>query len=716
MKERRPIVQLTVIMLAVATSIFGTVVVVLYRAAFEEERRFRLELVQNQARLIEAVARFDALHSTAAVPGGSFAATLSQVREAYAQVSDYSETGEFVLAQLEGDQIAFLLTERPPVPFSNSDLAEPMRRALSGESGSIVDLDYTGQEVLAAYEPVAVLNLGLVAKIDVAEIRAPFIRTGLLAFVATLALVVSGSFLFVRIGNPMIEGLKERALLDTLIANAPNGVLITDENRLALKVNAAFERMFGYTEADIVGRVLAEIILPEASRSIAPEAVDTLLSGSQGRVSLEGEALCKDGRKIWVRTSGAALPELPGRKGRGLVWIMEDMTDVKAAEQALRDAEANYGFLVESSSDFIGQLDLDGRFTHVNAASTNFYGVPPNELIGTSFFDRADPAYVEKDRAQFLELLNGGEVKDYESVHRNAHGEPVHIAFSGSLRRDADGQVIGSFGIGRDVSARVAAAEELRRAREAAEAAAKTKSAFLANMSHEIRTPMNGVLGMTELLLDTELTDDQRRSAEVVRSSSCRMSCVSGSTHKYIESPACRTSLPTMRTVPSSSPSPGPNAALLANTSIFSGGRCAYEPTSRPRLCSNSANFCFLFSTIRSLSRPRPRLLLRDGRDACGGSDPPPMAVFWTAPSRSYRACSSVTFLVSPSSFSSVRDVQVYCLRASLFCCCACTNRSRFCASTTAQVRARPSTVTKGTLKRSVADSTLAARFMFFLQ
>ena len=78
-----------------------------------------------------------------------------------------------------------------------------------------------------------------------AEIRAPFIRTGFLAFVATLALVVFGAILFVRIGNPMVEGLKERALLDALIANAPNGILITDENRVALKVNAALEQMFG---------------------------------------------------------------------------------------------------------------------------------------------------------------------------------------------------------------------------------------------------------------------------------------------------------------------------------------------------------------------------------------------------------------------------------------------------------------------------------------
>jgi PAS domain S-box-containing protein len=201
-------------MAAVAIGVAGTTLYVLYRAAFEQQRERLVETAQSQARLMEAVARFDAQHSED-VPGGGYEATLFQIREAHEQFKGFGETGEFTLAELEGDQIVFLLSHRhfdldnpEPVPFEG-EVAEPMRRALSGESGTVVGLDYRGELVLAAYEPVQGLDLGIVAKIDVAEVRAPFIKAGIIAVVTASAIVLVGAFLFLRVTEPLLRTLEQ---------------------------------------------------------------------------------------------------------------------------------------------------------------------------------------------------------------------------------------------------------------------------------------------------------------------------------------------------------------------------------------------------------------------------------------------------------------------------------------------------------------------------
>jgi two-component system, sensor histidine kinase and response regulator len=194
-------------------------------------------------------------------------------------------------------------------------------------------------------------------------------------------------------------------------------------------------------------------------------------------------------------------------------------TAMKQAERRLQEAEAKYRSLVESASDLVWQVDREGRWQFVNRTCEQIYGVPANSLLGNRFTEVVDPEYLERDLAAFQQVLDGKELTDYETVHRDSRGESRHLSFSARPLLDEDGVVVGASGIARDVTERAAVRAALEAARREAERTAVAKSAFLANMSHEIRTPLNGILGMVELLLDTSLDHEQRRAAELVRES-----------------------------------------------------------------------------------------------------------------------------------------------------------------------------------------------------
>lgn len=215
LSDRGRILFLLALMAGIALATTGTSIWSLYQTALDEEQARLVETAQSQARLIEAVARFDAIYSRTDHPEGSAAATLSQIIDAHEKYRGFGETGEFTLARREEGDIVFLLSHRhydldtpKPVPWKSS-LAEPMRRALSRQSGTVIGPDYRGVSVLAAYEPVAELDLGIVAKIDMAEVRQPFLRAAGGTGLAALFIIALGTVVGRKISTPIIE--RERA-------------------------------------------------------------------------------------------------------------------------------------------------------------------------------------------------------------------------------------------------------------------------------------------------------------------------------------------------------------------------------------------------------------------------------------------------------------------------------------------------------------------------
>lgn len=202
---------MTVIALAVAVSSFAY----LYKIRLEESRVVLQELVKSQARIYESIAKFNAIVMSRDEGGTPLAGTLSQIKEAHIRYSGWGETGEIVLAERVGDEIVFLLPTRKngfevpePVPWG-SDAAGPMQLALAGGTGTVRARDYNGDEVLAAYEYLPFLEMGLVAAMDIAEIRKPFLMGALYTSIVAWLAILIGALLNLRIVGPLVGAITE---------------------------------------------------------------------------------------------------------------------------------------------------------------------------------------------------------------------------------------------------------------------------------------------------------------------------------------------------------------------------------------------------------------------------------------------------------------------------------------------------------------------------
>ncbi|KAA3647151.1 MAG: HD domain-containing protein [Chloroflexi bacterium] len=188
--------------------------IILFYINLVEEQAHLSYLVKSQARLIESIGQFEEIYSED-FPGGALAATLSQVVDANAQFEGFGDTGEFTMAQLVEDEINFLFMPRLAeeentfsIPL-DSDLAEPMRRALMGQSGIVIGRDYRGQWVVAAYEPVKNLDWGLVAKVNLFHIVQPYIIALTAISLLTTWLVRVGVSRFRAATDPVLNELTE---------------------------------------------------------------------------------------------------------------------------------------------------------------------------------------------------------------------------------------------------------------------------------------------------------------------------------------------------------------------------------------------------------------------------------------------------------------------------------------------------------------------------
>ncbi|HSS21597.1 MAG TPA: response regulator [Pyrinomonadaceae bacterium] len=191
----------------------------------------------------------------------------------------------------------------------------------------------------------------------------------------------------------------------------------------------------------------------------------------------------------------------------------------KRAEEALRQTNTILSAVIDGTGDAIFVKDRDSRYLMINPAGASFVNKPIDEIVGKTDTELYPPEtarhFIDSDR----KVMNAGETQVFEGT-ASCNGQTRDYLATKSAYRDDQGEIIGLIGISHDITARKQAENQLKEARDLALESVRLKSEFLANMSHEIRTPMNGVIGMTGLLLDTELSVDQREFAETIQTSS----------------------------------------------------------------------------------------------------------------------------------------------------------------------------------------------------
>jgi PAS domain S-box-containing protein len=197
--------------------------------------------------------------------------------------------------------------------------------------------------------------------------------------------------------------------------------------------------------------------------------------------------------------------------------LRHELEERAHAEDALRLSEERYRFLVEKSRALIWTHDLQGRLLSVNPAAAHALGYDADDLIGRSIAD----LFADGERQgvlKYLEMVRHSSPLNGSMRMLTRTGEVVVWSVSNVFcETGTEGARV--LGHGFDITRLKQTEAELERARDEALESARLKAEFLANMSHEIRTPMNGVLGMSDVLLDTDLSDEQREYAETIRAS-----------------------------------------------------------------------------------------------------------------------------------------------------------------------------------------------------
>ncbi len=312
---------------------------------------------------------------------------------------------------------------------------------------------------------------------------------------------------------------KNRDYLETLNNSLADAVFTVGfPGRVIVYVNDIVTKLFGYLPDECIGRNICMLYPSEEEYLKVGEKIVKAIAEGKNVLDIEQVMKKKDGEHFLAEIRATFMME--ENNVSSLISIIRDISERKRAEDTLKTQTKELQTILDAVPALIYYKDLENRIVRANKLWFETLNLTEDMIIGKKLSEYLPEKVADDFYQQDMEIIKTGKpLKGAEEILELENGIRYFLT-SKYPHRNAEGDIVGIIGFSSDITVRKRAEEELREAREIAEAASLAKSEFLARMSHEIRTPMNPILNLTQLLLETDLNQQQRDYAETVLNAS----------------------------------------------------------------------------------------------------------------------------------------------------------------------------------------------------
>ena len=414
---RRKLGMLILIMVVITTVVGSVAFISIYKESLSVQRKTLESLASSQADLIESIASFDAIHSATADMQGAQGATLSQIRAAHDRLRDFGETGELSFVWQDSGGAYYLYDLRfgymveDNIIHAGSDVGAIIKRAYNGDKTSVIATDYRGKVAAIGFAKVDTMPLIVLAKMDLEEIHAPYVKAALLSVVIGVIMIIIGALLFLGLTNPIIARLANEIRVRTRAEyelQQAYGSLEQKINERTIELKQKSDALsYALAESEAATRAKSEFL---ANMS---HEIRTPMNGLLGMLTLMRYTEMNSEQREFVDTAYSS--------GESLLTLLNDILDFSKIEAGKLELE----------SIDIDMRDLVEDITSLMASAAHRKGIEIASIIAPELTQwlKGDPTRLRQILSNLvgnaIKFTNSGEVVVYAGVHEQSEDDIV---------------------------------------------------------------------------------------------------------------------------------------------------------------------------------------------------------------------------------------------------------------------------------------------------